>query len=151
MMKEYGRILTAVDGSESGEAAFFKAVQVALRNHAELLIVTVVDTLYFANVTAADGGTTVNQFTETSKQLLEDYRKRAEEMGLSKVNAEVVYGSPKARIVEIAEEDFHPDLIVVGAVGQSRLARMLLGSVASYVTIHAPCDVLVERESISKE
>ncbi|EUJ30993.1 putative universal stress protein [Listeria floridensis FSL S10-1187] len=150
MFEEYKRILVAVDGSKSGEAAFLKAIHAAIRNKAQLLVLNVIDTLYFANLTALDGGEMVNQFRETAEKLLLGYEKQAKELGVEQVETLVDYGPPKATIVEIAEEKFHADLIVVGAVGDSTFSRILLGSVASYVTLHANCDVLVERESILK-
>ncbi|EMG28265.1 universal stress family protein [Listeria fleischmannii 1991] len=147
-MEIYKRILVAVDGSESSSAAFLKACGAAKRNGAHLGITTIIDTLYFANLTALDGGQTVNQFTENAEKMLEDYEKQAKDLGVESVETILDYGPPKATIVEIAAEKFHADLIVVGAVGTSRLSRILLGSVAGYVTLHAECDVLVERESL---
>ncbi|WP_088810142.1 MULTISPECIES: universal stress protein [Listeria] len=148
-MENYKRILVAIDGSPSAEAAFLKAAGAAKRNGSHLGITTIIDTLYFANLTALDGGQTVNQFTENAEKLLADYEKRAKELGVESVETILDYGPPKAAIVEIADEKFHADLIVVGAVGTSRLSRILLGSVAGYVTLHAPCDVLVERTSLT--
>ena len=40
------------------------------------------------------------------------------------------------------------DLIICGAVGMNALERFLIGSVSSYITRHASCDVLVVRNTI---
>lgn len=150
-VENYKRILVAIDGSISAEAAFLKAVGTAVRSGSHLGIVTIIDTLYFANLTALDGGQMVNQFTENAEKLLADYEQRAKDLGVVSVETILDYGPPKAAIVEIADEKFHADLIVVGAVGTSKLSRILLGSVAGYITLHAPCDVLVERGSLTEE
>ena len=53
-------------------------------------------------------------------------------------------GAPHAAIVRVAET-WGADRIVVGSVGATGLARMLLGSVALGVARHAHCPVLVAR------
>jgi len=55
---------------------------------------------------------------------------------------QVVRGDPREAIVHAARAD-NADLIVMGSHGRSGLAKLLLGSVASYVVSHAPCSVLV--------
>ena len=47
-------------------------------------------------------------------------------------------------IVKFAEDN-DIDLIMIGTRGRSKFAKLLLGSVASGVTTHAPCPVLVVR------
>ncbi|WP_240422293.1 universal stress protein [Listeria costaricensis] len=148
MEEEYGRILVAVDGSDSGDAAFQKAIGTALRNQAELGIIHVIDTLYFANFTALDGGQTVNEFSATAEKMLDEYKEKATRQGVKVVHTFVEFGSPKATILKVAEEKYPADLIVLGAVGHSAITRMLLGSVSSYVALYAPCDVLIEREAM---
>ena len=44
MLQEYTRILVAVDGSEQAKKAFTKAIEVAKRNHAVLVLAHVIDT-----------------------------------------------------------------------------------------------------------
>jgi nucleotide-binding universal stress UspA family protein len=53
-------------------------------------------------------------------------------------------GEPATEIVREAT-DRNVDLVVVGTRGHTGLARLLLGSVAESVAIHAPCSVLVVR------
>jgi nucleotide-binding universal stress UspA family protein len=58
------------------------------------------------------------------------------------IDARVLQGDPRAVIVDLARAE-GADLIVVGSHGRTGLARILLGSVASYVVSHAPCTVTV--------
>lgn len=54
-------------------------------------------------------------------------------------------GDPAAELVRFATER-RTGTIVMGTRGRTGLARLLLGSVARNVLIHAPCSVLVTRE-----
>ena len=56
-------------------------------------------------------------------------------------------GDPAPEIVAAAAAD-GTDLIVMGTRGHTGLARMILGSVARHVLVHAPCSVLVVREGV---
>ena len=62
----------------------------------------------------------------------------------SKVRGRAVDGDPREVLVDVAQEE-GADLVVVGSRGRTGLARLLLGSVASHVALHAPCSVLVVR------
>ena len=53
-------------------------------------------------------------------------------------------GAPGEVVAQIAAER-HAELIVVGTHGHTGISRFLLGSVATAVLRHAPCDVLVSR------
>ena len=63
------------------------------------------------------------------------------------VATEVRDGDPAAEIVAAATAR-GTDLIVVGTRGHTGLARMILGSVARNVLLHAPCSVLVVHEGV---
>jgi nucleotide-binding universal stress UspA family protein len=49
-------------------------------------------------------------------------------------------------LVWVAEQ-LGVDAIVVGSHGKGRLKRLVLGSVSEHVVRHAPCPVLVVRDS----
>jgi nucleotide-binding universal stress UspA family protein len=55
---------------------------------------------------------------------------------------------PAEALIAVAEEQ-DADLIVVGGKGVTAAARFLLGSVADQVSRHAPCNVLIVRESLT--
>ncbi len=61
------------------------------------------------------------------------------------VSVELREGDPATQLLQAAGEA-HADLIVVGSRGLSTLPRLLLGSVARNVVLHAPVSVLVVRE-----
>jgi leucyl aminopeptidase (aminopeptidase T)/nucleotide-binding universal stress UspA family protein len=87
-----------------------------------------------------------------------DSIKREQEMALAKISEVIASfgvekpdyelvvrsGKPASEIVRLAEE-IGADLVIVASTGASRIARMLLGSVAESVVRHAHCDVLVVR------
>jgi len=56
----------------------------------------------------------------------------------------VADGDPRIALVDIARGE-KADLLVVGSHGRTGLTKLVLGSVASHVTTHAPCSVLVVR------
>ncbi|MEG3032315.1 MAG: universal stress protein, partial [Enterococcus sp.] len=55
MLQQYKTIMVAVDGSSEAELAFKKAVNVAKRNEAKLVIAHVIDTRAFQTVSSFDG------------------------------------------------------------------------------------------------
>ncbi|MBI1797477.1 MAG: universal stress protein [Candidatus Eisenbacteria bacterium] len=56
--------------------------------------------------------------------------------------AKVLRGDPRDVLVEMAKAE-RADLVVVGSHGRTGMAKLLLGSVASHVVTHAPCNVMV--------
>ncbi len=62
-------------------------------------------------------------------------------VGLTTEN-KVELGDARDLIVRTAES-VGADLVVVGSHGRTGIPRLLMGSVASYVVSHAPCDVMV--------
>lgn len=142
----YHNILVPVDGSKEAEAAFHKAVKVALLNGEEthLQILHVIDTRSFQNVT--DFQTTmVDQVSQTAKDTLEAYVKEAQAAGVKHVAYKIEYGSPKALIATEAPKEFDADLIMIGATGLNAIERLLIGSVTEYVTRAAKVDTLIVR------
>lgn len=67
------------------------------------------------------------------------------EAGLA-TECRVTIGDPRVDLVELAKTE-RADLIVVGSHGRTGLGKLLLGSVASHVVTHAPCSVLVVKQS----
>jgi len=144
MSLSYNNILVAVDGSKEAEWAFKKSIQVAKRNDANLFVTHIIDTRNFATIEAYDR-TMAERSESYAKELLEDYKKLAEDAGVNKVTVEVEYGSPKVKIPKDLAKKHNIDLIICGATGLNAVERFLIGSVSEHITRYSPCDVLVVR------
>jgi nucleotide-binding universal stress UspA family protein len=68
-------------------------------------------------------------------------------LGTRFASAEIVApdGDPREAILRVAEE-WHADLVVLGARGLGAVAGHMLGSVSIALTRHAPCPVLVVKQ-----
>ncbi|MFS7399692.1 universal stress protein [Carnobacterium maltaromaticum] len=150
MKQEYKHILVAIDGSTESELAFQKAVQVAIRNEATLLLVQVIDPIAFQSFSGSEelmNEQVIVQISEQVKGNMEDYLKTAKELGVKNVRYTIEYGSPKRIIAKDLAEEKKIDLIMIGATGLNALERFFMGSVSSYVIREASCDVLVVRKN----
>ena len=150
MKQEYKHILVAIDGSTESELAFQKAVQVAIRNEATLLLVQVIDPIAFQSFSGSEelmNEQVIVQISEQVKGNMEDYLKTAKELGVKNVRYTIEYGSPKRIIAKDLAEEKKIDLIMIGATGLNALERFFMGSVSSYVIREASCDVLVGRKN----
>jgi nucleotide-binding universal stress UspA family protein len=86
-----------------------------------------------------------NRAEKLAKDMLENYLKQAEDAGLTKVQYEIDYGSPKIRIPRDLAKKHNVDLIICGATGLNVVERFFIGSVSEHITRYAACDVLVVR------
>jgi len=142
MDEKYKNILVAVDGSKASENAFNKAVKIAKRNEASLVVAHVVDSRTFATAEVYDRSLS-ERAEEYAKQLLSEYVENAKESGLEKVELIIKYGSPKVVIAREIAPEAGTDLIIVGATGLNAVERFLIGSVSESVARYAKCDVLI--------
>ncbi|WP_347550937.1 universal stress protein [Pseudalkalibacillus hwajinpoensis] len=143
MSAKHSKILVAVDGSDSAEVAFSKAVEIALQDQAFLLIGHVIDTRNFSTFELYDIAT--ERAEDFGKRLLKEYEEKAAIAGVNDVKSVIEYGSPKAKIARKIAPEHDIDLIVCGATGMNRVERLLMGSVSEHITRNANCDVLVVR------
>jgi nucleotide-binding universal stress UspA family protein len=147
---KYQNILVAIDGSKEADWAFKKGIEIAKRNDATLLLVHVIDTRTFALIEAYD--TVIGDRAEKlAKDMLENYLKQAEVAGLTKVQYEIDYGSPKIRIPRDLAKKHNVDLILCGATGLNVVERFFIGSVSEHITRYAACDILVVRTDKDSE
>ena len=145
MANHYKNIVVAVDGSKEAEYAFRKSLDVARRNEGSTLnIVNVIDTRSFAAIEAYDR-TIADRARAHSEDLLEGYKKEAEQAGISNVNLVIEYGSPKTIISKELATTVDADLIICGATGLNAVERFLIGSVSEAIVRNSKCDVLVIR------
>jgi universal stress protein A len=92
-------------------------------------------------------GTEIPLYDVLNDELLEAKKARLNDIGLGldldASRIRMVWGLPRQEIIRLAEET-STDLIIVGSHGRHGLA-LLLGSTASGVLHHSPCDVLAVR------
>lgn len=131
-------IVVGVDGSEQSLAALHWAVDEARMRHGKVRLITA---WHYPPVpsTVEDSG------TNDSLHAAECVRAEA----LNAVAAEgvditglLVLDSPATALVDAAKD---ADLLIVGSRGHGGFAGLLLGSVSSQVTHHAPCPALIVR------
>lgn len=146
MVQKYEHILVAVDGSYESELAFEKAVNVALRNNAELVITHVIDTRALQSVATFDTYI-YDKLEQEAKEVLSDLEKQAREQGITNIKQVIEFGNPKNLLAHDIPEREHIDLIMVGATGLNTFERLLIGSSSEYIMRHAKVDLLVVRDS----
>jgi nucleotide-binding universal stress UspA family protein len=144
MVLKYQNILVAIDGSIEAERAFKKAIEIAIRNNAKILLVHVIDTRSFAAIEAVDR-IIIERTDQYAEELLQKYQKQALDAGVTQVQYQVHYGSPKIKIPKDIAKKQNIDLILCGATGMNAFERFLIGSVSEHIIRYAPCDVLVIR------
>ncbi len=139
----YRTIVVGTDGSSSAERAVQQSIDLAAADSARLVIVTAFDR---TDAKPDDRIPEDVRWLATDPNEAERHarhgRQLAAEKGVKDVVVQALEGDPAHELLEAADT-FDADLIVVGSVGLTGSARYLLGSVASSVLHHAPCDVLV--------
>lgn len=147
-MGVYNKVLIAIDTTEEADEVVDAASDIALKNGAELHLLTVVKPIHYA-YTGYESVGTYSGFqsfeAEAQAAALEKLRDRAECLGQSEDQVAVIVGKPSVVIKEQAET-LGVDLIVMGSHGRHGIG-LLLGSTANGVLHGAPCDVLTVRIS----
>lgn len=150
------KILLATDGSEFSFTAAKKCCEF-LKKGAVVRILYVVEEIapaepfgmtdeYLAIVRQASRDV-AEGVVEDTRQAMEAILGGAPQSG---IETRTEFGRPKVKIVEEAEK-WGADLVVVGSHGRGFWGRMFLGSVSDAVVRHAPCSVLVVRETGKKK
>jgi nucleotide-binding universal stress UspA family protein len=141
---DYKNILIALDGSIQAQWAFKKAVNIAKKNNAKLLLAHVIEEIGFGSFESYELMLTKKVEVSTF-EMLESYKTYASNSGISDVEYLVEYGSPKNIIPMGIAKQNNCDLIVCGASGINAVERFFLGSVSENIARYAPCDVLIVR------
>jgi nucleotide-binding universal stress UspA family protein len=147
MEQERDRIVVGVDGSAGARAAARWALAEAGRRHADVDIVACWHVPYMAeaggygllSVTPEDLMAGARQEAEQCLAALAHEQEEARRSGCA-VELRAVEGDAAEALVTEAKDAL---MLVVGRRGHGAVARVLLGSVGSYVVAHAPCPVVV--------
>jgi nucleotide-binding universal stress UspA family protein len=126
------------DGSDAAKRALARAAASA-GERGTVVIVTTEPQLFSAGAAAEP----LVEPGDDPSQLLADARVIVAERGtVGDVVVVTRKGDPAEELLNIARS-VGADRIVIGRRGKNFVARMLMGSVATRVLEHAPCDVLV--------
>ncbi|MBI5141113.1 MAG: universal stress protein [Nitrospirae bacterium] len=146
-MNGFGKILVAVDGSDSSNNAFRQACSMAREDGGAIAAVTAVPSLgedSFATAGARDRISAL--LDKEGGKALEAVKQIAEEEGV-KLETFSEVGSPLDVIGNVADRHGF-NLVVMGRKGMKRLERALVGSSTARVIGHSKKDVLVvQREA----
>ena len=142
------KILVPTDFSDYAAKALDYAIAFAERHQAEIILLHVVEPTYYAEF---DQSVPPNLF-ELQRDLVRSRHDHLNRIGREKVGSRVAHravvhlGNPYAVIVETAKA-MEADLIILATHGHTGLKHVLLGSTAERVVRHAPCPVLIVRQS----
>ena len=135
-------IIVGVDGSAHSRKALEYAAKEAAAHHTSLTVLTVhqavLDVYGSASHYTEDASLTekARQAAQAeTDEVLASLGERPES-----VTVKAVHGLPADEIVKAAEG---ADLVVMGSRGSGGFARLVLGSVATQVSQHANCPVLI--------
>ncbi|WP_267202028.1 universal stress protein [Limosilactobacillus kribbianus] len=151
----YQKILVGIDGSKQSDMAFNKAVELALQNHAQLFLLSVINGERYPTTGPSGYGFVDHSIYESAveemKKRLGAYRTKAENAGIENVTTEVSIGNAKLELAEHYPSEHDIDLIVIGATGLNVVGRLIVGSTASYTIREAPCDVTVVKTDMKNK
>ncbi|WP_057736393.1 universal stress protein [Liquorilactobacillus uvarum] len=149
MAQKYERVLAAVDGSKGAETALKRAVEIVKRNHTKLDVLRVLDlnSLEYGGAGIALDGERIYKIEQANEEYMQKLKHSLIENGLGEeqVKVHLRFGNPKVVVVDDFQPEYQNDLIVVGSTGKNFIERLVVGSVASYITRNAACDVLMAR------
>ena len=139
-------ILVGVDGSDHSRAALRRAVLEAVQHRAPLTVMTAgqepprpATGIYWGIHNYAEDSFDPELTRKAIRQFVDEVVNETGETP-PEIDVSVARGDPAAELVKASRDT---DTLVVGSRGSGRFARLLMGSVSSKVTHHAPCPVVV--------
>lgn len=136
------KVLVATDGSEQSIKAVKRAIELVEKEGAK---VTIMSVAYYSMDGFDDMPLRVQQkLQEEANEALEKAKALFDKKGIA-VETEMQAGLvPANNIIRKAKEGKF-DLILIGSTGLSGLQRVMMGSTASKIAMHAPCSVSIMR------
>ena len=142
------KLLVGMDDSKYADAALEFVVGMPWPKGTAVLVVSAVQVPFgaygepYAPI-AVDVGAWLEELTRLHREVAARAAASLTAAGLQ-AEGRAPQGDPRTTILEEARKD-RVDLIVVGSHGRTGLEKLVMGSVANHVVVHAPCSVLVVR------
>jgi nucleotide-binding universal stress UspA family protein len=143
----FSTILVGIDGSESSIDAANYAIEMAKKDGAQVIALTVnrIPLSSYGLATPQDEvkqskeNEEMQEFKEWLDKVSQNAKQNSVQLKKEIINSQM---SVEAAVVEYAESE-GVDLIVIGTRGNSGIKNMLLGSIASGIVKYATCPVMV--------
>lgn len=133
------KILIAYDFSPCADRALAMGTTIAAKFDAEVIVANVVDQRNIDAIEQAVNRAILAKISETPAEMVREYKEnRLQKLQAvlkedwkagNRLKPKICVGEPVQEILALAEEQ-HVDLIVMGARGHNRMARLLTGSKA---------------------
>lgn len=136
-------IVVGVDGSQASLAALRWALHEAALRQVDLRVVGVVDIRMQPMVPLGDklGTDLMDAMVRQVEDVIDKVKDDASAVDIEQ---DVRAGHPSSQLIDLSKD---AELLVVGRRGHSALAGLIMGSVATQVSAHADCPVVVVHES----
>ena len=134
------KVVIGFDGSPSARHAVQRAVELFGPADPRIVLLGVVSPPTSTSpVTETAHAELCAEFRAEMREVIDELR----EPSLS-IEATLMEGDPRRGLAKYVSAE-KPDVVVVGARGQNRIAKMLLGSVSTYAVKYLPVPVIVVR------
>ncbi|MCK5835675.1 MAG: universal stress protein [Desulfobacula sp.] len=150
------KILVPLAFTDYSQGVFDCAVQVALKNDASLIVLSIINSRDIESVESiASMGYDVDaeHYTETiRRERKQKLNKMAEDARIDKDKVKILFkiGKPVDEILKVIHKE-DPDLVVMGTRGRSSLKNSIMGVVAEKVFKKSPVTVLSYRDEDVKK
>lgn len=138
---KFKRILCAVDFSDPSARALTSAIHLARAYQAELTVLTVTQDLADLYVTSTKiTRDAQSKFHQRMEKRFETFLKQFDFTDVRWTKAKQK-GVPERKVLKFAKKS-EADLLVMGSVGRTGLARIVLGTVAARILREMPCSLI---------
>lgn len=155
-MDNIKKILVPLAFTDYSQGVFDCAVQNALKNDAEVIVLSIINSRDIESVKSivsmgydVDAEHYVEEIRKDRKQKL---NKMADETEIDKEKIKILFkiGNPVAEILKVISKEA-PDLVIMGTRGRGNLKNSIMGSVAEKVFKRSPVNVLSYRDEDVKK
>lgn len=138
----YKHLLAAFDGSKNGVKALKKAINVAKRNEAKMLVAYVIN-LSSAQFTESRPQRIREEAEAHGKKIREQIESIMDEADFTDYEILIENGNPKTKITYDYIDDYDIDLVICGHTGMDSYDQMDMGSTSENIVRYSSVDVMV--------
>lgn len=135
------KIMVALDESKKAEAEAVIALtaEMGQKLDAQIILFQAVEVLALMK---EDRKAEAKEYKESALEFLNSIKNKLRDQGVDS-SIFVEEGEPGNAVCEYAKKE-GIDMIIIGARHRSRVGKLILGSIAQYIILEAPCPVLAK-------